>query len=64
MTKPRVSAQRATLGTSPSSPSPQGAVSKELQAKIIEGRIRALEKQIAKQQGELDKVLELLQGMN
>jgi hypothetical protein len=28
MTKPRVSAQRATLGTSPSSPSPQGAVYK------------------------------------
>ena len=32
----------------------------ELRPKIIEGRIRAIEKQITKQEGELQKILELL----
>lgn len=32
----------------------------EVQVKIIDGRIRSLEKQIAKQKGELEKILELL----
>lgn len=32
----------------------------EIQAKIIAGRIKSLEKQIAKQKGELEKILELL----
>ena len=33
-----------------------------LRPRIIEGRIQALEKQIGKQEGELQKVIELLGG--